>query len=202
MYKDYNDQELLYLISEGNEDANNILFDKYKPIIDIKLKKYLNFGKKIGLDYNDLFQEGLVGLSEAIVSYKNNKETKFSSFASLCIERQLSSLISSYNRKKYIYLNESCSLDTIIDDKGRTLMDYVFDDKNDPSIKIENLEYKKNLYKCLNNQLSDFEKSVFELKISGLDHKEISILLNKSYKSVDTALQRIRIKLRKFLKNL
>ena len=118
MYKDYNDQELLYLISEGNEDANNILFDKYKPIIDIKLKKYLNFGKKIGLDYNDLFQEGLVGLSEAIVSYKNNKETKFSSFASLCIERQLSSLISSYNRKKYIYLNESCSLDTIIDDKG------------------------------------------------------------------------------------
>ena len=30
MYDDYNDQELLYLICESNEDATNILYDKYQ----------------------------------------------------------------------------------------------------------------------------------------------------------------------------
>ena len=40
MYDDYNDQELLYLICESNEDATNILYDKYKKIIDMKVNKY------------------------------------------------------------------------------------------------------------------------------------------------------------------
>ena len=30
MYKDHNDYELLYLVSENNEDAKEIFFDKYK----------------------------------------------------------------------------------------------------------------------------------------------------------------------------
>ena len=32
-YSDYNDYELLSYIEENNEDANNIIFKKYEPII-------------------------------------------------------------------------------------------------------------------------------------------------------------------------
>ena len=199
MYDDYNDQELLYLISDCNEDASDILYDKYKGIIDIKVKKYRHLGKKVGLEYNDLFQEGMVGLAEAIKYYKDNKDTKFASFANVCIERQILSVLSSAQRKKHSFLNDSCSLDVCVDENGRTLLDFVFDDKIDPSVKVEDDEYNELLYNSIYKEMSDFEKSVFDLKILGLEYKEIASLLDKSYKSVDSALQRIRVKVKKVL---
>ena len=36
-YKD-NDYELLYLISENNEEAKELFYNKYKPIIELKAK--------------------------------------------------------------------------------------------------------------------------------------------------------------------
>ena len=47
--------------------------------------------------------------------------------------------------------------------------------------------------------MSDFERSVFDLKVFGLEYKEIAQLLDKSYKSVDSALQRIKGKVKKVL---
>lgn len=199
MYDDYNDQELLYLICESNEDANNILYDKYKKIIDIKVNKYKNLGKRVGLEYNDLFQEGMVGLSEAVRNYKDNKDTKFASFANVCIERQILSVLSSAQRKKHFFLNDSCSLDSSIDDNGRTLLDVLLDDTFDPSVRVENEEEKKFLYDAIYKEMSDFERNVFDLKVLGLEYKEIAALLDKSYKSVDSALQRIRGKVKKVL---
>ena len=72
MYNDYNDHELLYMICEASEDAMNIMYEKYKSIIELKASKYRTLGKRVGLEYNDLIQEGMVGLSEAIKSYKDN----------------------------------------------------------------------------------------------------------------------------------
>ena len=41
MYRDFNDYEVMYLVEEQNEDAREILFQKYKPIIlKIQVKKY------------------------------------------------------------------------------------------------------------------------------------------------------------------
>ncbi len=201
MYKDYNDYELLYLISESNEEAANVIYDKYKPTIEMKAKKYKLLGKKVGLEYNDLFQEGMLGLTEAINSYKDNKDTKFASFANICIERQILSVLATARRKKHSLLNDSYSLDASIDENGSTLLDFILSDSVDPSIKVEDDEEMEYIYNNLYKELSDFEKNVFDLKIMGLEYKEIASLLDKSYKSVDTALQRIRLKLRKIIDN-
>lgn len=201
MYKEYDDQELMYLIGERNENAEEILYEKYKNLVNIKAKKYINYGKKIGLDYNDLFQEGMIGLSEAIKSYKDKSDTKFSTFATLCIDRQIFSVLEAARRKKHLYLNESCSLDSTIFDDGKTLLDVLFDNNSDPSLKIEELEMSKLLHEDLEKELTPFEKEVFNLKLAGFEYKEICKLLNKSYKSVDSALQRIKNKVRKVLEN-
>jgi len=177
------------------------LYNKYKRIIHIKVKRFVNFGKKVGLEYNDLFQEGMVGLAEAIKYYRDNKDTKFASFANVCIERQILSVLSSAQRKKHSFLNDSCSLDVCVDENGRTLLDFLFDDTIDPSVKVENDEYNEFLYNSLYKEMSDFERSVFDLKILGLGYKEIATLLDKSYKSVDSALQRIRVKVKKVLED-
>ena len=54
----------------------------------------------------------------------------------------------------------------------------------------------------MTKDLSKLEKEVFELKLNGLDYREIARLLNKSYKSIDSALQRIRVKLKKILNEM
>jgi RNA polymerase sporulation-specific sigma factor len=201
MYKDYNDYELVYLIGENNEEALNVLYEKYKQIINMKVKKYINYAKRFGLEYNDLFQEGMIGLSEAIADFKSKKDVQFSTFANLCIERQLFSALKKAGRKKHNILNDSVSLDNNINDEEVTLMDFLFDKNADPSLYVESIESKKELYSKLGEVLTPFEKEVFNLKISNFDYKEISMLLDKSYKSIDSAIQRIRLKVSKILNN-
>lgn len=201
MYDDYNDNELIYLIYDFNEDANRILHEKYYKIIKIKVAKYRVLAKRIGLDTCDLMQEGLLGLEEAINSYRDNKDMKFSSFANMCIERQILSVLNYHSRKKHTFLNDSCSID-VEDEKGRTMLDYSLKSDIDPLVMMEKEEEKNSIYDLMTKDLSNLEKEVFELKLNGLDYREIARLLNKSYKSIDSALQRIRVKLKKILNEM
>ena len=43
MYNKENDNELIYLVSESNEDAKELIYEKYRPIIEMKAKKYVKF---------------------------------------------------------------------------------------------------------------------------------------------------------------
>lgn len=201
MYDDYNDNELIYLIYDFNEDANRILHEKYYKIIKIKVAKYRSLAKRMGLDTCDLMQEGLLGLEEAINSYRDNKDMKFSSFANMCIERQILSVVNYHSRKKHTFLNDSCSIDAE-DEKGRTMLDYSLKSDIDPLMMMEKEEEKNSIYDLMTKDLSKLEKEVFELKLNGLDYREIARLLNKSYKSIDSALQRIRVKLKKILNEM
>ncbi len=201
MYDDYNDNELIYLIYDFNEDANRILHEKYYKIIKIKVAKYRTLAKRMGLDTCDLMQEGLLGLEEAINSYRDNKDMKFSSFANMCIERQILSVVNYHSRKKHSFLNDSCSIDAE-DEKGRTMLDYSLKSDTDPLMMMEKEEEKNSIYDLMTKDLSKLEKEVFELKLNGLDYREIARLLNKSYKSIDSALQRIRVKLKKILNEM
>lgn len=201
MYDDYNDNELIYLIYDFNEDANRILHEKYYKIIKIKVAKYRALAKRMGLDTCDLMQEGLLGLEEAINSYRDNKDMKFSSFANMCIERQILSVVNYHSRKKHTFLNDSCSIDAE-DEKGRTMLDYSLKTDTDPLMMMEKEEEKNSIYDLMTKDLSKLEKEVFELKLNGLDYREIARLLNKSYKSIDSALQRIRVKLKKILNEM
>lgn len=199
MYKEYEDQELIYLIAESSEEASDILYKKYKNLINLKVKKYLAQAKKVGLEYNDLFQEGMLGLNEAINDYKDMKNTKFSSFANLCIDRQLYTALAKAGRKKHSLLNDSFSLDFTNEDDDKPLMNFLFDKTNDPSIKFDDKESQKYLIKFLKDNLTPLEKSVLSLRIKGYEYKEIAQILNKSYKSIDSALQRIRNKIKTYL---
>ena len=39
-YTDVNDEQLIHMIREESEDAKDVLYERYKYIIDIELKKY------------------------------------------------------------------------------------------------------------------------------------------------------------------
>ena len=76
-YKEENDYELLYLVSENNEDAKDIFFEKYDNLIKMKAIKYKSFVESKGFDFNDILQEGRLGLSQAIKDYQEQKNDKY-----------------------------------------------------------------------------------------------------------------------------
>lgn len=197
LYEEYNDFELLYLTCCENEEAYNVLYSKYKPLVEIKARKYLNYVRSRGLDLNDLIQEGMIGLSEAIRDFKTQKEVKFSTFANMCIERQINSAITKSNRAKHRLLNESLSLDDKVTDSDKSLIETIFDSKEtDPGNYVVGLEEKKEFYEKIKEQLTPLEMEVLSLRLRSFDYKEIASKLNKSYKSIDSALQRVKSKLK------
>ena len=62
MYKEYNDYELLDFVAENNEDAINIIHKKYEPRVINMAKEYFSSNTNLGLEINDLIQEGRLGL--------------------------------------------------------------------------------------------------------------------------------------------
>ncbi len=195
-YRDYNDYELIYLCQEGNEEANNILYNKYKIVAELKAKKYYKYASNIGLDFNDLVQEGMIGFSEALKDFKTDKEVMFSTFASLCIERQINSAVMKANRNKHKILNESISLD-YINNNERPVIEYIAEDKdNNPLEHIIDIEAEKETYDKIKDKLTDFENQVLQLKINNFNYREIAQILDKPVKSIDNTLQRIKNKVK------
>lgn len=195
-YKDFNDYELLDHIYSCNEDANEIMIYKYRPLtvnLAKKLIKYCNGG----IDLNDLIQEGLVGLNEAVNSFREDKETNFGTYAKLCIERRMYSLVKSTRTYKNKILNESISLE---DEDENNIDRFLVDNRTNPSEMVEENDYQEKVLIELNNQLTDLEKQVFELKKNDFNYKEIAEILDKDPKVIDNTIQRIKAKLKKIMK--
>ena len=192
-----NDYELLYLVSE-NEDANKVIYDKYAPVIDYYAKKYIKLVESKGLEYNDLYQEGLIGLDEAINNYINHKDIKFSTFAFICIKRKMITAIRNVSRQKHSVLNESYSIDYAFDNSLPFENMIIMNNGGLEDILVgkEDEQYFK---KIVDEDLTSFEKQVYELRINGFSYEEIATMLNKTLKSVDSVLFRIRIKIKKIL---
>ena len=105
--KDYenlpDDGELLYMISDNNDETKFLISQKYKPVITYYANKYSTYVEGKGLDFNDLYQEGLIGLIGAVDSFKEQKDIKFSTFAFLCIKRKILTAVKMLTEKNIVY---------------------------------------------------------------------------------------------------
>ena len=201
-YKEYLDSELCSMICENNEEAKNILYAKYKYIIDVIIKKYTLSAVKSGIEYNDLYQEALVGFSDALNSYDENKNASIKTFISLCVERRLQNAILRAKTLKNSIFLQALSLDYENTDFGTPLKEMLSDDnKNDPLQHITTNEEYNELVDKIEAKLSDGEKEVFTLLIAGLNYNEIAKNLGKTTKQVDNTIQRIKTKVKQILKD-
>ena len=203
MYNDENDYELLYLIQEDNEDAKEIVYEKYRPMVEMKAKKYYSQIKSNGYELNDLIQEGMMGLSRAIKDYKDDKNSKFVTFANVCVERQMLSFIRDVNRQKHQVLNSSISIDQADEATGRTLLDVLNDDSTaNPEKSFILLEEQEELKNKIKKNLTKKEQEVFDLRFEGFSYQEIAVLLNTTTKSVDGTISRIKQKITNYKKDI
>ena len=196
-YDDINDYEVLSMVAD-NEDATELLFKKYKPLIIGLAKKTYGMTQNTGFDLNDLIQEGMIGFSTAINTFDENKDTTFFTYAKTCIERRLISLVKSASRFKHQILNESYSVEDLASD-NKSLENLLEDSTSNPESQLIDNENAKELIKNIQKTLTNLESAVFELKISGFTYKEIAEILDKDSKSIDNAISRIKIKVQKYL---
>lgn len=192
-YEKLSDNEIIELIAEKDDDAMQFMMKKYGGIV----KKEVRTVYLIGAETDDLIQEGMIGLFKAIRDYSPDKGAAFSTFATLCIRRQIKTAINTSNRDKHkplntyisIYANSDETESDITGDMG------LGDSDMNPEAVIIAKEQKSYMEQKIEKELSSLEKKVLRYYLEGIPYSEIAEKIGKKEKSVDNALQRIRAKL-------
>ena len=191
------DEELIELVQQQDETAENQLFERYKDLVTKISRGYFI----VGGDIEDLIQEGMIGLYRAIKGFKQGKDATFKTFAVICIKHQIHAAIKKSLAKKNLPLSTAVSFQTFDKDKESEEylpLELVLDiTPAEHAIDKENLvALKQNIKECLSN----FEIKVLKLYLQGFSYIEIANKLEIAKKSIDNALLRIRTKLREKLK--
>ena len=186
-YKKYNDYELIYMVREHDEDSNDILYQKYIPIIHHLANSFYQSNKYYGYDYDDFVQEATLAFYKALTSFDEKENTLFYTFVILCIRRKLISFSERIStHKNNVLLRDYLSIDEI-----------EFEDRK---ANIESLMKNHEVEKIIKQFIYSlsFERScIFELKYNGFSYREISQLLEIPISSIEfkyrTSKERVKI---------
>ena len=189
------EKECLIKIKNGDKKARSKLIEHNLRLVAHVIKKYYRQEN----DQEDLISIGTIGLIKAVDSFDINKNIKFSSYASKCIENEVLMYFRSQKKTlQDISLNEPIDSDsegnplTIID--TMQVEDTVIDDIN---LRMNS----KKMYEILKNALDDRERRIIILRygllgIKPLPQREIAkkFGISRSYVSriEKTALEKLK----------
>jgi RNA polymerase sporulation-specific sigma factor len=173
----------------GDASAERELIEIMMP----QVKKIASMTPCSGEEAEDLVQEGLIGLIEAVRDYNQDISDSFFPFAVLCIKRQIQNARQKNSRQKNRPLNNYVPFDT---DGNEEPSDILATDASDPERVFFDDCRVRDLLNDIDNKLSPFERRVLFLHISGRKNNDVARILDCSIRSVENALHRIRQKLR------
>ena len=187
------DEVLCGRAAAGDRMAEEELVIRYNRLVRICARPYFLAGG----DSEDLIQEGMVGLLAAIREYDPRKAASFRTYAEVCIKNRLLSAVKAAARDKHTPLNNSVSFETPLFGGNGNGYAYRAPGRQtaDPEEIFLSRESFRERMEALMGQLSGFEANVLRLYLNGLSYSEIAAEVDKSPKSVDNAVQRIRRKL-------
>lgn len=201
-YEQCSDGELLDRLRRGEESIMDYICDKYKNLVRSKAKSMFI----LGADNEDLIQEGMIGLFKAVRDFDSGRDASFYTFAELCISRQMYTAVQASKRQKHRPLNTYVSLDHDNrgeegDDRENLILSEQLADRREPSPEELFLDKERVAYleKAIEEELSDFERQVLDLYMTGMSYSQIAKVLGRDEKATDNALQRLKAKIRKML---
>jgi len=98
LYYKHNDYEIIHEIREGNHDALELMFEKYKNLIAKKISKF-----NLWYDFDDMMQEGYMILYKSILSFDTEEGKTFTNYFMLNLERYFITLVSKRVRRGEIF---------------------------------------------------------------------------------------------------
>ena len=179
----------------GDADALDSLLERYRRFVRAKARGYF----LVGADFDDIEQEGMIGLYKAVRDFRDDRQASFRAFAELCITRQIITAIKTATRQKHQPLNQYVSISGVrgTDDPGERTVERLLDDHNvaDPAEEVVCSERMGAMRSSMAKLLSGLEVDVLRLYVEGRSYQEIGDELGRHVKSIDNALQRIKRKL-------
>lgn len=186
------DAELVERQRKGDEQAFEALFERYCPLVKNRAAQ----GEEAGLAYEDLLQEGMVGLFKAVRAYDPSKSVPFAAFASQVVENQIADAIKKMRRKKHRILSDALSLQKLRDSGAEKALPQV-DEEELILQKLLAKDRRLALGRALRARLSAAEYEVLNLRLAARSYAQIARELGLSEKQVDNCLQRAKRKLRR-----
>jgi RNA polymerase sigma factor (sigma-70 family) len=161
-------------------DESGTLILRYMKLVKIKAHKVIKLSRRTDIDVDDLISEGFLGLLSAIRTF-DKKKGEFESYANVCIS----------NRIKNAAFSGSVIIPDDEFDITRAADKHLTDE-----IVIEK-ESESEISSKLSTHLSNLELKVFSLYLDSYSYSAIASKLSVTTKTVDNALSRARVKLRK-----
>ncbi len=184
----YDKQETVCLRAAraGDDAAMAFLISDHLPFIR---QKAASAASVCGIDAEDLAQEGLIGLLNAVRSFDFYGTAAFRTFARTCIVNSIRSAMRRTSRPGAVPARAVLPIDSADELSGAA----------DPQDIVVGREEAARLLSYVDKHLSPREQQVLRLYLSGDSYAVVAEKLGLSdSKAVDNALQRIRKKLKSF----
>ncbi len=171
------DDWLLCLSREGNQDAIDLLYERYSKFLYGIINEFFK-SKLVYVDYKDMFQECIIVFLGCVQKYDEDVGC-FYFFVKMAVERRLIDNLAKISKVKMV-----ASLDELIYDNGNeTLLDYVAESSDG--------EYNW-LYEELVVRIDEESRRIVDLKMVGYAYHEIALILNTSKQSVYRRVVKIK----------
>ncbi len=180
------DEALCRDVAAGDRMAEELLVTRYMRLVRACARPYFLAGG----DSEDLLQEAMFGLIKAIREFDSARDASFRTFAEICVRNRIRSAVTAAARDKHAPLNHSISVD-----EQPLPQDYVSGPEEQYIIREEEAERLT----ALKQKLSPLEQRILSLYLHGFSYREIGEQVDRTDKSVDNAVQRIRRKVAAYL---
>lgn len=179
------DEELIPLCRAGDKNAWEELYKRYKPrVLKIARRFFLSGGET-----EDLVQEGMCGLYSAVNGYNQSRES-FPAYAYSCIKNRITDAVKKSLGAKNSALNNFLP----IVEAGEEWTSHI-----NPEDELIFSEDMRELLLKMSKCLSALEFKAIVMYVDGMTIAEISTALDKSFKSVDNAINRAKHKIQKLI---
>jgi RNA polymerase sporulation-specific sigma factor len=167
-YSEYNDYELIDLIRENNEEAIEIMYEKYDSLIKNRVARF----KIKPSMFEDFVQEGRLALNKAIQSYKMDSTKTFNKFFDMVLQRRFITILKQNQKDFYniVYVDDVFSL-------------------------IKEEQYEPNFDDIEEADLTDLEQVIYQMRfVEKYKPREIAEILKMEAKQIYNACNRIKKK--------
>lgn len=156
------DEELVRAAQAGNEDSLSALIRRYEGAVRIRAGRYY----APGLEYEDLVQEGMIGLYKAVISYRQRR-SPFRTSAYVHIDSSLKTAVTTARREKHHPVNSRLPLEQeIFDDNEKTYRDTIPDNMASPEDTVLLQETVTEIMNYINQNLSQAERTAILVRIA------------------------------------
>ena len=186
-YADFKDEQLLSLVLNGDDEAQNAFYNRYKPLVIVLSRRF--FLK--GANYEDLIQEGMIGLFKGVRSFDPSKGD-LKSFLIGCIKNQLNDAVKAAGRIKHSFLNDYVSFTSLPDEDAENIPGNLLSNELNPEELFILKESNVDFYQEFSGKLKPEELEILKLYLEGNSYLEISSATKTTIKYVDNTLQKVK----------